>query len=100
MPREQPEAADRLARRYHRLLVACPAGYRATRADELVGTLLDLALPGQSRPGLADAADLLRAGVAERLRRPLPTGPRTGLRLAAPYAYGLAAAVALFALLV
>ena len=55
-----------LARRYRRLLFAYPVAYRTRRADEIVGTLLDLAAPGRRRPTLAEAADLIAGGVRHR----------------------------------
>ncbi len=92
--------ATTLARRYRLLLRAYPAGYRARRGDELVGTLLDAAPPGRTWPSVADVVDLAHWGARERLRRPLAAGAHEGLRLAAPYALGLAGTLALFALLV
>ncbi len=58
---------DALERRYRRLLVAYPAGYRDRRADEIVGTILDAAPPGRRRPSLADAADLVAGGLRQRI---------------------------------
>ena len=41
---------ERLASRYWDLLDFYPARYREERGPELVGTLLDCARPGQTRP--------------------------------------------------
>jgi hypothetical protein len=68
-----------LERRYRHWLLAYPAEYRRRRGDELVGTLLDLAGPGRTRPRPFDALDLVRAGLGRRVRRfvgDLLTAPR------------------------
>jgi hypothetical protein len=69
VPSVEPQAPDLLARRYRRWLLAYPADYRRERGDELIGTLLDLAGPGRARPHPLDVLDLLRAGLARRLRQ-------------------------------
>ncbi|MEU7655489.1 hypothetical protein AB0C42_26255 [Micromonospora taraxaci] len=72
-----------LERRYLRLLRAYPADYRRARGAEIVGTYLDLADPGQRWPSPADAADLVRGGLRQRLRAAGVTGLIPGVRLAA-----------------
>ncbi|MEE6259374.1 hypothetical protein [Plantactinospora sonchi] len=69
-PDGNPETAERLARRYRRLLLAYPRAYRRVRADELLGALLDAAPPGRTRPTFREAADLIRHGLRARLGRP------------------------------
>ncbi|WP_162907883.1 hypothetical protein [Allorhizocola rhizosphaerae] len=61
---------SRLERRYRRLLLCYPRSYRRARADEIVGTLLDLAPPGRTRPTVREAVNLLRQGLRARLGRP------------------------------
>lgn len=59
--------------RHCRLLArAYPLRYRQTRGEELIGTLLDLAKPEQARPTLHDSLDVVRGGVALRLRERPP----------------------------
>ncbi|MGH3713945.1 MAG: hypothetical protein ACRDT4_10870 [Micromonosporaceae bacterium] len=87
---------DRLARRYRTLLRAYPKSYRERRGEEILGTLLDTAGPGQSRPSLADATDLIAAGVRQRLAVDAVPSLHRGLLLAAPLALGLAAGLSLF----
>ncbi len=65
---------SRLERRYRRLLFFYPLGYRRERADEIVGTLLDLAPEGRTRPTLREAVNLLRHGLRARLGRPASRG--------------------------
>ncbi|WP_433529308.1 hypothetical protein ACQPYA_23790 [Micromonospora sp. CA-263727] len=72
-----------LERRYRQLLRAYPAGYRHERGEEIVGTYLDLAAPGRRWPSLAEAADLLRGGLRQRLRAAGATDLVPGVRLAA-----------------
>lgn len=52
-----------LERRYRRLLWAYPRAYRRHRGDEMVGTLLDAAAPGQCRPTAAEWRDLIGRGL-------------------------------------
>ncbi|MFG1651957.1 hypothetical protein ACGFIE_18735 [Micromonospora sp. NPDC049275] len=75
-----------LERRYLRLLHAYPAEYRRSRGAEIVGTYLDLAAPGRRWPSLADAADLLRGGLRQRVRAAGATDLMPGVRLAAAVA--------------
>jgi hypothetical protein len=59
-----------LARTYRILMLAYPRWHRRERGLELLTTLLDDAAPGQRRPRLVDAANVLRAGLLTRLRPP------------------------------
>ncbi|MCG5471572.1 hypothetical protein LADH09A_005568 [Micromonospora sp. LAH09] len=83
-----------LERRYLRLLHAYPADYRRARGAEIVGTYLDLADPGRRWPSPADAADLLRGGLRQRLRAAGVTDLIPGVRLAALLALVTASALA------
>jgi hypothetical protein len=90
---------DELERRYRRLMRAYPPGYRRERADEIVGTFLECAPAGQTRPTAGDTADIVVAGLRERLGV-LGTGDvGLGLRTAAPVALALAAGMAAVGLL-
>jgi hypothetical protein len=71
-----------------------PAGYRHRRADEIVGTYLDIAAPGQTRPTLADAVDLVAAGLRQRLG--IDADLAAGWALAGPVALALAAGLSGF----
>jgi DNA-directed RNA polymerase specialized sigma24 family protein len=88
-----------LARRYRRLLIAYPDSYRRQRGEELLGTLLDTARPGQRRPTLAEAADLMLGGLRQRLGGSLAADLEAGLAFAAPFALALAAGLSGFLLL-
>lgn len=91
-------AAERvLARRCRLLLLAYPRGYRTERGEEILGTLLDAATPGQRTPRLADAADIAVAGIRLRIGAPAMTGFDAGLAVAAPIALALAAGISAFA---
>ena len=83
-----------LERRYRRLLRAYPADYRRTRGAEIVGTYLDLAAPDQRWPTPADAGDLVRGGLRQRLRAAGITGLAAGVRLAALLSIVTASALA------
>lgn len=74
-----------LERRYGRLLLAYPAPYRAARGDEILGTLMEAARPGQTRPTLRERRALLLGGLRVRFGadRRLPTA--TNWRLAAMF---------------
>lgn len=89
-----------LARRYELLLLAYPPGYRRRRSAEILGTVLDCARPGQRRPGLADAADLVRGGLRARFDRHRVPGLAAGLVVAGPLALALAAGLSAFLWLV
>lgn len=77
--------------RHCRLLVrAYPSRYRQTRGEELIGTLLDLAKPQQTSPSLRDSLDVIRGGIALRLRERPPLWHWALYRLfhkRLPYAY-------------
>ncbi|WP_328851966.1 hypothetical protein OG994_01430 [Micromonospora globbae] len=83
-----------LERRYLRLLRAYPADYRRARGAEIVGTYLDLADPDRRWPSVADAADLLRGGLRQRLRAAGAADLLPGVRLAALIALPAATGVA------
>ncbi|GIJ21254.1 hypothetical protein [Micromonospora lutea] len=85
-----------LERRYRRLLRAYPTDYRRDRADEIVGTYLELADPRRRWPSPADAADLVRGGLRQRLRAAGVTDLIPGVRLAALLALTTAAFLAGF----
>jgi hypothetical protein len=57
---------ERLASRYWDLLDFYPARYREERGPELVGTLLDCARPGQTRPSWREARALVLEGLRVR----------------------------------
>jgi hypothetical protein len=59
--------SERLTRRYERLLEVYPENYRAGRGQEILGTLLDGARPGQRWPSIREAAGLVRGGLRTRL---------------------------------
>jgi DNA-directed RNA polymerase specialized sigma24 family protein len=82
---------DPLARRYRTLLLAYPDSYRHQRGEELLGTLMDAARPGQRRPTAAEAADLVLGGLRQRLGGALAADLESGLQVAAPFALALAA---------
>lgn len=60
--------SDALERRYRLLLGAFPAGHRRQYHEEMLGVLLDRAAPGQRRPTLTEATDLLTAAAQVRIR--------------------------------
>ncbi|MEV4471813.1 hypothetical protein ACFFR3_17785 [Nonomuraea salmonea] len=82
-----------LEARYRRLLACYPHDHRARHEAEMVGVLLAGARPGQTRPDLADVADLLRGAVRVHVRRAF--GPDS----ASAWRDGLAVAVGLWPLL-
>jgi hypothetical protein len=64
-------------RGYRRLLAVYPQSFRREQEEELLGVLMAGASPGQRRPGLAEAADVIRSGLGMRLRRAgRPAGSR------------------------
>lgn len=91
---------DALARRYRWLLLAYPPRWRAARGDEILGTLLEAASPGQRRPTAADVTDLLAGAARARLSTLRTDGLADGAAIAAPIALALAAglSVALWAI--
>ncbi|GAA3339710.1 hypothetical protein GCM10020358_24440 [Amorphoplanes nipponensis] len=54
---------------YRRLLAIYPAAHRRAYEEEMVGVLMAGAEPGQRRPALGEAADLLWGGLRARLGR-------------------------------
>lgn len=72
-----------LERRYRRLMRAYPAQYRTDRADEILGTLLDAAAPGQRRPSARESAGLITGGIRARAARNASLPALASLRLAA-----------------
>ncbi|MFI6179110.1 hypothetical protein ACIA8R_26480 [Nonomuraea sp. NPDC051191] len=59
-----------LERRYRRLLVRWyPAEHRALHEEEMIAVLVAGAEPGRRRPGVRDTFDLVRGGLAIRVRR-------------------------------
>ncbi|MEV4380765.1 hypothetical protein [Streptosporangium sp. NPDC049644] len=69
------DAASAYERRCRLLMrLAYPPRFREFRGTELLGTLLDLAEPGQSSPTLRDGLDVLRGGLMLRLREHPPVG--------------------------
>ena len=73
----QPDAA-RFERSARFWLRAYPRRWRVARGEELLGVLLDLAVPGTRRVGARTAADLLRGGWLTRLREHPPLLPWLG----------------------
>jgi hypothetical protein len=86
--------ADRLGRRYRRLLWAYPNWYRHERGEEVLSTLLDAARPGQRRPGVAEVLDLVSGGIRCRLRLPRDPGYRIVAVIVASFAALVGAAAA------
>ncbi|BCY07450.1 hypothetical protein [Actinoplanes sp. L3-i22] len=80
---------------YRRLLVAYPARYRRERGDELVGLYLEMA-GDRRRPRPADAADLIRGGLRERLRVAGLSGLSDGLPAAGVIALAALGAIAVY----
>ncbi|GAT68231.1 hypothetical protein PS9374_03892 [Planomonospora sphaerica] len=71
-----PEATSTYEHRCRLLMrVAYPSRFREFRGDEVLGTLLDLAEPGQRSPALRDCLDVLRGGLVLRLREHPPLWP-------------------------
>lgn len=68
-PREAalPGDAGVLERRYRRLLVAYPRGYRAEFGAELLATLLATSEPGRRVPAFGEAVALVRGGLRARI---------------------------------
>src|SRR6202167_591424 len=65
---------ENLERAYRRLLAWYPRAFRRENGQEILAVLLACAPDGQRRPGLAQAADLIRSGLWMRLR---PSAPRS-----------------------
>jgi hypothetical protein len=67
--------SQRLRRRYQRLLVTYPAGYRAAHGEEILGTLLEAAAPTQRFPSWREASSLLLGGLRLRARQAATQSP-------------------------
>lgn len=61
-------STEELERRYRRLLAVYPWEHRRAYEEEMIGVLLADARPGQRRPALGDALNLIGAGLRARLR--------------------------------
>ncbi|MDX8029907.1 hypothetical protein SK803_06765 [Lentzea sp. BCCO 10_0856] len=61
-------ASHRLEHAYRRLLRWYPAAYRADREQEMLGTLCEMAQPGQIRPTARERVSLLRGAVRAHVR--------------------------------
>jgi hypothetical protein len=72
-----------LERRYRRLLRAYPADYRSGRGDEMLGTLLDTAAPGQRRPSARESTALIFGGIRARTAKTASQSASASLHLAA-----------------
>ena len=68
---------EHLERAYRRLLAWYPREFRRENEQEILAVLLAGAPPGQRRPGLAEAADLIRSGLWLRLWPSVPRSART-----------------------
>jgi hypothetical protein len=71
-----------LERRCRRLLRAYPAGYRAERGEEILGTLLECAPPGQAWPRLREVVSLVVGGLRVRAAQNRRLSTPADLRLA------------------
>jgi len=58
-----------LERGYRRLLAVYPQSFRREQEEEMLAVLMAGTQPGQRRPGLAEAADVIVSGLRMRLRR-------------------------------
>jgi hypothetical protein len=67
--------SGRLRRRYQRLLLTYPTGYRAAHGDEIVSTLLEAARPTQRFPSWREATSLLLGGLRLRARQAAKQSP-------------------------
>ena len=68
---------EHLERAYRRLLAWYPREFRHENEQEILAVLIAGAPPGQRRPGLAEAADLIRSGLWLRLWPSVPRSART-----------------------
>jgi hypothetical protein len=68
---------EHLERSYRRLLGWYPRAFRREKGPEILAVLMACARDGQRRPGLAEAADLIRGGLWLRLRPGVPRSART-----------------------
>jgi hypothetical protein len=76
------ETPGKLERRARALLRAYPAEYRHGRAEEIIGTLLEAAPPGQSFPSAREAWSLIAGGRHSRAVRNRRPGVKANVRLA------------------
>ena len=81
--RVAPDASDRLERSVRWWMAAYPRRWRVTFGDDLVGTALELAPPGQDRLTLREGLAITRAGWALRRRE------RPPLRTRLAFAWGV-----------
>ncbi|MFD0471879.1 hypothetical protein ACFQ0B_28875 [Nonomuraea thailandensis] len=58
-----------LERGFRRLMAAYPKEHRARHEEEMIAVLLAGSAPGRRRPSPRDALDVVRGGLAIRLRR-------------------------------
>ncbi len=68
---------EHLERAYRRLLAWYPREFRRENEQEILAVLIAGAPHGQRRPGLAEAADLIRSGLWLRLWPSVPRSART-----------------------
>jgi hypothetical protein len=68
---------EHLERAYRRLLAWYPWEFRRENEQEILAVLMVGAPDSQRRPGLAEAADLIRSGLWMRLRPGVPRSART-----------------------
>jgi hypothetical protein len=76
------QTPSKLERRARALVRAYPAEYRRGRAEEIIGTLLEAAPPGQSFPTAREAWSLIAGGRHARAARNRRPGIKTNVRLA------------------
>jgi hypothetical protein len=93
----EQDSVSTLENRYRRLLRVYPPAHRRDYGREMLGVLMQDARPGQRLPSPAEIADLLRAGLAARLRSVPGELRGSGWRDAAAVA-GLIAALTLTAI--
>lgn len=79
-----------LERRYRRLLRAYPTSYRKERGAEMLGTLLETAPDGTTRPSVRDAGALLMGGLRVRAAQNHRLGTAANLRLSALFGVAMA----------
>ena len=63
-----PPEAGGLESSYRRLLVFYPAAYRRVHEEEMLAVLMTAASAGKRRPGIAEAADLMRGALRVRFQ--------------------------------
>ncbi len=89
------EAAG-LERGYRRLLAWYPRAFRSGHEEEMLAVLMAGARPGQRRPGLAEAVNVIKSALRMRFR-PGPPGPENGAWADALAVFSLAAPLFLLA---